>query len=106
MCEHDPDNCDLCDGTGEIEAATIHDIGSVPCPTCVSAELRERIVRLENSMSRIARAAGIGSASMQHAGSHRALLDILDIAKQEGFDLLGMHIRDAARLAAQREETS
>lgn len=42
--------CPMCDGIGEIEAATIEDIGSVGCPQCIEREKDERIATLEDAL--------------------------------------------------------
>lgn len=46
------DDCPLCDGCGEVEAASLQDVGCVPCPDCVSRELRGKIMELERDARR------------------------------------------------------
>jgi hypothetical protein len=47
------DSCPTCLGCGEIEAEVGHDYQreTLPCPTCVSRELREEITRLRALLS-------------------------------------------------------
>ena len=52
--EPTPDDCEMCDGQGEIDVPKVDEYGNVPCPDCVSRELNETIAELKATLRKIA----------------------------------------------------
>lgn len=44
------DQCELCDGTGEVDAALIQDMGCICCPECIAFEKDLIIAELERAL--------------------------------------------------------
>ena len=48
------EECNLCDGTGEVEADVVADRGSIGCPSCIERELSAQLASVTAERDKLA----------------------------------------------------
>lgn len=66
-------DCEMCDGSGEIDVPKLDEYGNVPCPDCVSREMNERLDTVTGQLARL-----IGALHLDGMLTEAQLAKIMD----------------------------